>query len=172
MLPENVWIVIPAYNEEKNITSVIEGLKALTPNIVVVNDGSTDKTPEVCEASEVYVVDHLVNRGQGAALQTGNEFALNNGAEIIVHFDADGQHRAEDIEMVIKPLLENEADIVFGSRFLEKKSKVPWFKKYFILKPFYTFCFLKPTINNPLVNNHKSMYPLLYLLILRIFLNF
>ncbi|MDD5341364.1 MAG: glycosyltransferase family 2 protein [Patescibacteria group bacterium] len=135
MLDQNVWIVIPAHNEEKNISGVISGLKILTPNIIVVNDGSTDGTSEVCKVNEVYVIDHLVNRGQGAALQTGTEFALNKGAEIVVHFDADGQHQVQDIEKIIQPLLQNEADIVFGSRFLENKSKVPWFKKYFILKP-------------------------------------
>jgi glycosyltransferase involved in cell wall biosynthesis len=135
MLPEKVWIIIPAHNEEKNIDNVLKGLKDLTPNIAVVNDGSIDRTAEICKSFGVHVINHLVNRGQGAALQTGNEFALKKGAEIIVHFDADGQHQGRDIEKIIQPLLRREADIVFGSRFLDKKSKVPWFKKYFILKP-------------------------------------
>ncbi|MBN1326053.1 glycosyltransferase family 2 protein [Candidatus Falkowbacteria bacterium] len=135
MLPQNVWIIIPAHNEEENISKVINDLKEFTSNIVVVNDGSTDNTSQICKTNGVIVVDHLVNRGQGASLQTGNEFALSCGAEIIVHFDADGQHRVADLEKVIEPLLNGQADIVFGSRFLEKNSKVHWFKKYFILKP-------------------------------------
>ena len=135
MLDKQVWIIIPAHNEEKNINKVIKDLKEFTSNILVVNDGSTDKTSEVCKVNEVYVIDHLVNRGQGAALQTGNAKALELGAEIIVHFDADGQHRVQDIEKIIEPLLKEQVDLVFGSRFLENKSKVPWFKKYFILKP-------------------------------------
>lgn len=142
MLDPKVWIIIPAHNEEENISDVLKNLKELTPNIVVVNDGSTDRTAEIAKAHQVNLINHLVNRGQGAALQTGNEFALNCGAEIIVHFDADGQHRIIDLEKIIEPLQKNEADIVFGSRFLENKSKIPWFKKYFILKPAIFFNWL------------------------------
>jgi glycosyltransferase involved in cell wall biosynthesis len=142
MLDPKVWIIIPAHNEEGNISDVLKNLKELTSNILVVNDGSSDKTLEICQANNVLVVSHMVNRGQGAALQTGNEMALNLGAEIIVHFDADGQHQVQDIAKIIEPLLNEQADLVFGSRFLESKSKIPWFKKYFILKPAIFFNWL------------------------------
>ena len=91
MLDPNVWIVIPAYNEEKNISGVISQLKEVTANIVVVDDCSSDNTAEIVKNLGVNLVSHLINRGQGAALQTGTEFALRQGAEIIVHFDGDGQ---------------------------------------------------------------------------------
>jgi len=139
MLNENVWIVIPAYNEQQNIFGVVMSLLELTPNIVVVNDGSTDSTQNIIEQLDVHLVNHMINRGMGAALQTGNEYALKQGAEIIVHFDADGQMQAKDIQKIISPILENQAEIVFGSRFLDNKSKIPLTKKYFILKPAILF---------------------------------
>ncbi|MCX6746112.1 MAG: glycosyltransferase family 2 protein, partial [Candidatus Parcubacteria bacterium] len=108
-------------------------------NIVVVNDASTDHTRKIVDTLGVYLLDHLVNRGQGAALQTGTEFALKKGAAIIVHFDADGQMQAKDIYRIITPILDGQAEIVFGTRFLGKKSKIPWTKKYFILKPALIF---------------------------------
>ena len=101
--------------------------------IVVIDDGSVDKTYSLARARGVVVLKHIINRGQGAALQTGNEYALAKGADIIVHFDADGQFVAEEIKDLIKPLLNDEYDLVLGSRFLEKLSKLPKFKKYLIL---------------------------------------
>jgi glycosyltransferase involved in cell wall biosynthesis len=146
MLSKEVWIVIPAHNEQENIFGVIKSVQELTPNIVVVNDASTDRTGEIVSAiggsasgGKLFMLKHMVNRGQGAALQTGTEFALKNGAEIIVHFDADGQMQAKDIYRIINPILDKQAEIVFGTRFLEKKSKIPWTKKYLILKPAVIF---------------------------------
>jgi len=139
MLNQNVWIVVPAHNEQENIFGVIKSLQELTPNIVVINDASNDRTEDIVSSLGVYLLNHLVNRGQGAALQTGTEFALERGAKIIVHFDADGQMQAKDIYRIINPILDKQADIVFGSRFLDKKSKMPWTKKYFILKPAIIF---------------------------------
>jgi polyprenyl-phospho-N-acetylgalactosaminyl synthase len=135
MLNNKVWIVIPAHNEAKNIGNVLQQLAALTANVVVVNDDSTDQTARIVSDFQVQLLNHLVNRGQGAALQTGTEFALQNGAEIIVHFDADGQMQIKDIVKVIDPILNNDAEIVFGSRFLTGDSKIPWTKRYFILLP-------------------------------------
>jgi len=139
MLNKNVWIIIPAHNEQENIFGVIKSVQELTPNIVVVNDASTDRTKEIVKLLNCYMLEHMVNRGQGAALQTGTEFALANDAEIIVHFDADGQMQAKDIYRIISPILDKQAEIVFGTRFLEKKSNIPWTKKYLILKPAIIF---------------------------------
>jgi polyprenyl-phospho-N-acetylgalactosaminyl synthase len=139
MLNEKVWIVIPAYNEEKNIESVIKELLEITSNIVVVNDCSQDKTKEILDSLPIHSLQHMINRGQGAALQTGTELALNNGAQVIVHFDSDGQMQVKDIYKMIEPILNNQADICLGSRFIDNKSKVPWTKKWFILKPALIF---------------------------------
>lgn len=135
MLNKKVWIIVPAYNEHKNIFGVIKSLQEHTSNIVVVNDASKDRTKEIVQPLGVHLVNHMINRGQGAALQTGTEYALRQGAEIIVHFDADGQMLAKDIYRIIVPIIDQEAEIVFGSRFLMKKSQIPWTKKYLILKP-------------------------------------
>lgn len=129
--------VIPAYNEEKTIKKVIAELRTKVDEIIVVDDGSCDNTKLIAEDEGVIVLRHIVNRDQGAALQTGTEYALKIGADIIVHFDADGQHKVEDIEKLTKPILEEYYDVVFGSRFLEEKSinNIPLTKKYLILKP-------------------------------------
>jgi polyprenyl-phospho-N-acetylgalactosaminyl synthase len=115
---EQTFIVIPAYNEAGAIGSVIATLKARWPNLIVVDDGSRDATGEVAANAGVTVLTHIVNRGQGAALQTGISHALARGAQIIVTFDSDGQHRVEDVDVLIQPILEDRADVVLGSRFL------------------------------------------------------
>jgi len=128
-----IFVIIPAYNEEKNIVKVLKSVKPLVNRVIVVDDGSSDKTAQLAEQQGVTVLRHLINRGQGAALQTGNQYALKKGGEIIVHFDADGQFLAEEIKDIVQPLEQGEADVVFGSRFLEKKSEIPWFKEKIIL---------------------------------------
>lgn len=125
--------IIPAYNEEKNIGQVIDGVKQFVDEIVVVDDGSVDQTASVAEKKGATLLRHPINRGQGAALQTGDEYALQNGADIIVHFDADGQFSAQEIKDIIKPIIEEGYDVVLGSRFLEKATNMPFFKKYFII---------------------------------------
>lgn len=127
------FCIIPAYNEATTIFEVINKVKPMVDEVVVINDGSSDKTKELAKTSGTIVLSHIINRGQGAALETGNKYALNNGAEIIVHFDADGQFLAEEIKDIILPIIKGEADIVFGSRFLGKKSNLPSFKKYIII---------------------------------------
>lgn len=129
----NIYCIIPAYNEEKNLAGVLKNVKKTGINIVVVDDGSTDNTFDLAIKSEVNVLKHVVNRGQGAALKTGTEYAIRNNADIIVHFDADGQFLAEDIAAVVLPIEKNEADIVFGSRFMGIESNMPRFKKKIIM---------------------------------------
>ncbi len=128
-----IWIVIPAYNEEKNIKKVLEEVKNYVDEIILVDDGSVDNTFSLAQESGVIVVKHLINRGQGASLQTGNEKALSRGAEIIVHFDADGQFLAKEIPELVALIKNNQAEVVFGSRFLGKKSNMPWFKEKVII---------------------------------------
>ena len=114
----NVWLVIAAFNEGGMITDVIKRAVPTFPNIVVVDDGSSDTTATLaCEAGAT-VICHPINLGQGAAIQTGIDFALMSGADIIVTFDADGQHRIEDALTLARGIDQNEADIVCGSRFL------------------------------------------------------
>lgn len=124
-----IFVVIPSYNEESRIGQVLKDLQAFDYKIIVVDDASQDETSYVADQYPVTILRHKVNRGQGAALQTGNDYALAHGADIIVHFDADGQFLVSEISEIIQPIIENQADIVFGSRFLTKKSKMPLIKK-------------------------------------------
>jgi len=131
----SIFIVIPAFNEEKTIANVIENLlQANYSNIIIVDDGSADQTLKIVKKYPVYLCKHAINCGQGAALRTGNELALKKNADIIVHFDADGQHKVEEIQSFIKAI-ESGYDIAIGSRFLSVKQNIPFTKKYFIHKP-------------------------------------
>jgi len=137
---KDIFCIVPAYKEEKNISRVVEELSDLDYSVVVVVDGGGDKTFEFAletkrklKNSNIYILQHLINRGQGAALQTGNDFALKKGAKFVVHFDADGQFLSSEIIKILKPILDDKCDIVFGSRFLEIKSNMPFFKEFFIM---------------------------------------
>ena len=121
----NVWVVIAAYNEGQVIADVIAGLRQTPHRIVVVDDGSADATADRAQIAGATVVRHPINLGQGAALQTGIQFALANGAEFIVTFDADGQHRTTDIAVMLEALRRNRADFALGSRFLGTELHVP-----------------------------------------------
>ncbi len=121
---ENTYITIPLYNDSKMILKVIKSLKDKGyNNIVVVDDGSKDNGYEVVKKNtDVIVAKHIINRGQGAALQTAMEIAIEKGAKYIVHFDSDGQHDAKDIDKMLKTLTEGNYDIVLGSRFLQENN--------------------------------------------------
>jgi glycosyltransferase involved in cell wall biosynthesis len=129
----NVYVVIPAYNEEKTITPVIHDVQQYARQIIVVDDGSVDNTGTLAQKEGVVVLRHIVNRGQGAAIKTGIDYALMNGADVIVTFDSDGQHIGSDIPRVIQPILNGKVDVVIGSRFLDRKSNVP-LKRKIVLK--------------------------------------
>jgi polyprenyl-phospho-N-acetylgalactosaminyl synthase len=129
-----IFCIIPAFNEEKNIAKTINDARKYVSEIVVVDDCSTDRTLAIARGENVTVLHHLINRGQGAALQTGNDYALLCNADIVVHFDADGQFLTSEINDIVAPIVNDGYDIVFGSRFLEKKSNMPFFKKYFIMR--------------------------------------
>ncbi len=127
----DLWIVVPAYNEMSRIGKTLSRLKYRSfDNIVVVDDGSKDKTGELALSSGVWVVTHPINCGQGAALQTGIDFALQRGARIIVTFDADGQHAPEEVADLIGPIMAGTADVVLGSRFLGRAINIPPSRKW------------------------------------------
>ena len=128
-----IAVVIPAHNEETTIVEIINKVKPLVSQVIIVDDGSTDHTYQLAKEQGVRVLHHIVNRGQGAALQTGSEYALANQADVIVHFDADGQFLAPEIKEVVKPIESGDFEVVFGSRFLEKKSDIPWLKEHVII---------------------------------------
>ena len=124
MAKSDVYITIPLYNEEKMILKVIKSLNENGyNNIVVVDDGSSDNGYELVKNNtNVIITKHIINRGQGAALQTAMEIAINRGAKYIVHFDSDGQHDSKDIDHMLNTLIEGNYDIVLGSRFLKKNN--------------------------------------------------
>jgi glycosyltransferase involved in cell wall biosynthesis len=123
---ERLWIVIPAYNESTAIGQVLKSLRAAGYHrICVVDDGSKDATSDRALAAGAYVLRHVVNLGQGAALQTGIEFALRQGAEYICTFDADGQHGPEAVRDLLDALQRSGADVALGSRFLGNAVNMP-----------------------------------------------
>jgi glycosyltransferase involved in cell wall biosynthesis len=128
------WIVVPAYNEEPAIASVLADLQSLTHHVVVVDDGSSDATANVAVAADgrVVVLRHPINLGQGAALQTGITFAISCGAEFIVTFDADAQHCACDVERLLEALAVHNADYALGSRFLGQTVEMPASRRYLL----------------------------------------
>ena len=117
---DGAFIVIAAYNEQTTIASVVQRLLARYPNVVVVDDGSTDNTARFAARAGAVVLRHIINRGQGAALQTGITYALRKGACYVVTFDGDGQHQVEDIPGLLYPLLQGTHDVALGSRFLNR----------------------------------------------------
>lgn len=121
----NIWVVIPAYNEASRLSHVLCGLSGRGYDVVVVDDGSGDDTAEVAASHGVIVLKHLINRGQGAALRTGIQFALSQGAQEIITFDADGQHQPEDLETLTSTLQKDDVDLVLGSRFLGSAPGIP-----------------------------------------------
>lgn len=120
-----VWVVIAAYNEADVIERVIADVRCRGFRVVLVDDGSVDGTAEIAERAGAVVVRHSVNLGQGAALQTGIEFALSNGAAVVVTFDADGQHRSADIAGLVDALAQYRVDYALGSRFLGGAVNLP-----------------------------------------------
>ncbi|GAS94773.1 transferase [Mycolicibacterium canariasense] len=118
---QDVWIIVPAFNEASVIADVVADLRTTFPNVVCVDDGSRDGTAEAAHAAGAHLVRHPVNLGQGAAIQTGVEYARSRpGAAVFVTFDADGQHRVKDVIRMIDRLApgrSDEVDLVIGTRF-------------------------------------------------------
>ena len=127
-----IVVGIPAFNEEKNIASIILKLKKITNTIIVCNDGSSDLTNKIAEELGAIVINHSKNLGYGAAIRSIFLKAKEMNSDILVTFDADGQHQIEDIQNVVEPIMKKEADIVIGSRFLEENVKdiIPDYRKF------------------------------------------
>ncbi|MGB9927134.1 MAG: glycosyltransferase family 2 protein [Methanosarcina sp.] len=114
--PQNITVILPAYNEEVSIGSVVLLTRNYADKVIVVDDGSSDRTAELARRAGAEVIVHEVNKGKGGALKTG--FAAAEGADIIVTMDSDGQHNPADIPKLVEPILKGEADMVNGSRYL------------------------------------------------------
>ena len=122
-------IIVPAYNEAQVIFKVLKDLPIKIPGIfklekIVINDGSTDDTQIEVKRAKVKILNHIFNRGLGAAIKTGLDYAKQVNADIAVTFDSDGQHNPKDINKIVKPIILNQADVVIGSRF-KRRQKVP-----------------------------------------------
>jgi len=123
------YVIVPTYNEGLRLKNTIEELLKTNFDIVVVDDGSIDDTESLIESYPIHYLKHQINCGQGATLKTGTEYARQCGAQAIAHFDADGQHRIEDLVKLIEHLDNNDLDIVLGSRFLDVGTNFPLQKK-------------------------------------------
>ncbi len=127
-----IAVVIPAFNEAQAIGDVVRDIVEHGHDPVVVDDGSSDATYEEARRGGATVLRHWVNRGYGAALTTGSDWAVQRGYEIVVHFDADGQHEVDEIAAVTQPVADGEADVTIGSRFLGQGRRIPLLRKILI----------------------------------------
>jgi glycosyltransferase involved in cell wall biosynthesis len=126
----DVWLVVPVYNEAPVIADVVRDVRATFPNVVCVDDGSKDRSAEQIRLSGAHLVRHPVNLGQGAALQTGIDYARSQpGAQYFVTFDADGQHQVKDVERMVERLRHEPLDIVLGTRFHGDTDHIPFLKR-------------------------------------------
>jgi len=126
----SIIVGIPAFNEEKNIAVLIVQLKKIADKIIVCNDGSTDLTSKIAEELGATVINHEKNLGYGAAIRSIFLKSKELDGDVLVTFDADGQHKIEDINRVVDPIINEESDLVIGSRFLDKSEKeVPQYRK-------------------------------------------
>ncbi len=116
--PTKLWVVVPAYNEDAVIEEVVAGLSSAGFSVVVVDDGSKQPLDERLQKANCHILRHVINLGQGAALQTGIDYALRSGATAIATFDADGQHSVEDLASLAAPVFNNKCEVALGSRFL------------------------------------------------------
>lgn len=125
MKSARVVVVIPAFNEEKTVAGVISDVERYVDKIIVVDDGSSDETATQVKSKKAVVLRHQCNLGQGAAYQTGFDFAKRLKAQVVVTFDADGQFKAAEIPRMIRPIITKRADVALGSRFLGRAVDIP-----------------------------------------------
>ena len=126
-----IVVAIPAYNEEKFIAEVVHKARIFADEVVVVDDGSQDDTYRVAKAAGALVLSHRVNKGYGEVIRSCFRAAKTNDADILVTIDGDNQHNSEEISAIVAPILNNEADMVIGSRFLTtiKQASIPRYRK-------------------------------------------
>lgn len=129
----SVSVVVPTYNEGGRLKETVDQLLQTNYNIIVVDDGSSDSLSESISSLPIHLLVHPVNCGQGAALKTGTEYARQLGSSIVAHFDADGQHRIEDLKKLVEYIEKNDEDIVLGSRFMNNETNFPTYKKIILL---------------------------------------
>ncbi len=127
--PGSIWVVVPAYNEARVVTAVVASLRSAGYSVVVVDDGSSDDTSDLARSAGAIVLRHCQNLGQGGALWTGITFCVQLGAQLICTFDADGQHRVEDIERMWRCMITQNVDVVLGSRFLGSSPGISFSRK-------------------------------------------
>ncbi len=131
----DVWIVVPAFNEAAVIGEVIADLRSVFDHVVCVDDGSTDETGDIALRAGAHLLRHPMNVGQGAAIQTGVEYArIQPGARVFATFDADGQHRVKDVAAMVDRLYSNDVDVVIGTRFARPDGNQPPFLKRIVLR--------------------------------------
>ena len=124
MQNEDVWLVVPLYDEATVIGNVVREALLTFPKVVCVDDGSSDRSADLAEQAGAAVVRHPVNLGQGAALQTGFDYALADPAmRYVVTYDADGQHQIRDVEVMLERIRQGDVRVVFGSRFLDERTE-------------------------------------------------
>jgi len=129
----DVWLIVPVFNEEQVIAEVVRNARKTFANIVCVDDGSRDNSSHEIRSAGAHLVRHPVNLGQGAAIQTGLEYArAQPGAKYFVTFDADGQHQVEDVVAMLERLRAEDVDIVVGTRFHGDTSHIPWIKRFIL----------------------------------------
>jgi glycosyltransferase involved in cell wall biosynthesis len=151
----DVTVVVPAFNEEGHVAKVVSVLRAEFPRVVVVDDGSTDRTAELARAAGATVVRHPSNLGQGAALQTGFAYALADPAmRYVVTFDSDGQHRVEDAVALLTTARETGVDVVLGSRFLTPDTEVPAARRAVLRAG---IAFTRLTTRLPVTDTHNGL---------------
>lgn len=153
MTAAEVWIIVPAYNEATVIDGVVRSL-TMRHRVVVIDDGSRDRTAAAAHDAGATVLRHAINLGQGAALQTGISYALARGAGRIVTFDADGQHDVADIDRLVQRIDEVGADVAVGNRFAGRTVDMPALRRLLLLA---ARLFTRMTVGTTLQDPHNGL---------------
>jgi glycosyltransferase involved in cell wall biosynthesis len=140
-----ILIAIPAYNEERYIGNVVRKAKIYATEVIVIDDASKDNTSQIAKEAGAFVIKHEINKRYGGAIKSCFQVAKDKDADILVILDGDGQHDPKDIPNLLKPILDGQADIVIGSRFLNKSNDIPLYRKFGINVITFLFNFCSKT---------------------------